>query len=368
MTSGPGPALAGACLSAPLAGAYVEAMVPVLEAVPNVSEGRDPELLRELVRVVASSGVEVLDHSADHDHNRAVLTFVGGPQAVEDAAFRVARLAVERIDLRRHQGVHPRVGALDVLPFVPLRGLTLEQAAASAHRVGRRLADELDLPVYWYGAAAPGGRRLLSELRRGGFEALRDGFPAGREPDLPEGGKARGPHPTAGVTCVGARPLLLAWNVYVAGVELEALRSVARDIRESGGGFPGLRALALELRSRERMQISMNLEDLETTDPFRVFRALEARVEALGGRLEGTEVIGMIPDALVLPAAGDRLGLFEARRSRLLSARLARHLGDRVSREVESLGAAVREAGPDVPEDVRAATRRLIQALRGSPS
>lgn len=331
-------------------------MVPVLEAVPNFSEGRDPTWVAGLVERVAATGADILDWSSDPDHNRSVVTFVGDPGTVEEAAVACALHAVEHIDLRKHQGVHPRVGALDVLPFVPLHGLTIEDAVRSAHRVGRTLA-ELGLPVYFYGAAAR-IRRSLAELRKGGFEAFRQGYPPGREPDLAPRGRT-GPHPTAGVVCVGARRVLLAWNVYVEGVPLDALRRLAGELREEGGGFPSLRALAFELRSRGRHQISMNLEDVEGSSPFDIFRFLERRATALGGRVTGTEVIGMIPDGLVLPAAADRLQLLDSSVSRLLSARLTEHVSARLSREVQALLAAVEEAGEGMPARVRDAVERL---------
>jgi glutamate formiminotransferase len=340
-------------------------MLPVLEAVPNFSEGRDLDWLRELVGVIGRAGVEVLDSSADPDHNRSVVTFVGDPASVEAAAVAAARFAMERIDLREHRGVHPRVGALDVLPFIPLQGLTLADAARSAHRVGAALAD-LGLPVYFYGeASTPPGRRL-AELRKGGFEAMREGFPEGRAPDLSAGrGSA---HPTAGATCVGARRVLLAWNVYVEGVDLERVRTLAGEVRELGGGFATLRALAFRLESNDRLQLSMNLEDPDRTSPFEVFRRVEQRVEEWGGRVTGTEVIGMIPDALVLPAAADRLHLLDAPPSRLLSTRLARHVSERAARHAEALLQAVSEAGDAVPALVREAALRLSGSLTHSPS
>jgi glutamate formiminotransferase len=335
-------------------------MLPVLEAVPNFSEGRDLDWLRELVGVIASTGVEVLDSSADPDHNRSVVTFLGDPAGVEAAAVAAARFAMERIDLRRHRGAHPRVGALDVLPFVPLHGLAISDAVKSAHRVGAALA-ELGLPVFFYGEASdPPGRRL-GDLRRGGFEALAEAFPEGRVPDLPAGRSAA--HPTAGVACVGARRLLLAWNVYVEGIELERVRALAREVRELGGGFASLRALALQLESNDRIQLSMNLEDLDRTSPFDVFRHVEQRVREWGGRVTGTEVIGMIPDPLVLPAATDRLLLLDSPPSRLLSTRLARHVAERAARHAEALLQAVRDEGEAVPTRVREAALRLSGSL-----
>lgn len=300
-------------------------MLPLLEAVPNFSEGRDLGWVRELVRVISGEGADVLDWTADPDHHRSVVTYIGAPATVERASLAAARFAIEGIDLRRHSGVHPRIGALDVLPFVPMGGLGMDVAVGSARRVARLLAEE-GVPVYLYGRAADGGGRRLAPLRRGGFEALQGGFPPGREPDLPAPAVPGSPHPTAGTTCVGAREVLLAWNVFVEGVDLEELKAVAAGLRETGGGFDHLRVLALALPESGRLQISMNLEDPLTTSPYDVFDAIEARVEALGGSVAGTEVIGMIPDPLVFPAAADRLKLLCPDHSRLLSRRVAEHM------------------------------------------
>lgn len=300
-------------------------MIPVLEAVPNLSEGRDGGLIRELVAAVEAHDVEVLDVSSDRDHHRCVLTYVGPPAQVEAASVAVAVLAAERIDLNHHVGVHPRVGALDVLPFVPLHDLTMGDAVGSAHRVGEELRAS-GIPVYLYGAASsPPGRRLV-EVRRGGFEALRGGFPPGLEPDLEIPSEPGRPHPTAGVTCVGAREVLLAWNVFVRGVDLDSLRSLARSIRETGGGFPHLRALALELPESGRHQIAMNLENPDVTSPVAVFDRISDGVGRLGGEVVGTEVIGMIPDALVFPDSWSRLKLLDRSETRLLSERVKRHV------------------------------------------
>lgn len=301
---------------------------PVLEAVPNFSEGRDLDVVADLVRALERPGTEVLDWSADPDHHRSVVTLIGEPAAVEDAVVEAAAVAVRRIDLTTHTGVHPRIGAIDVLPLVPLAGLTMDDAVLAARRVGRRLGAEVGLPVYFYGAAAADREgRGLARLRRGGFETLRQGWPEDRAPDvLPPDWPHPGAHPTAGVTCVGARKLLLAWNVDVEGITLDAARGIARRIREIGGGFTGLRAMALELPRQGRIQISMNLEDVEATSPLDVVQRIEALTRAAGGRAGRTEVIGMMPDELVFPAASERLRLTDAAPERLLSRRLARHL------------------------------------------
>lgn len=343
--------------------------MPVLEAVPNFSEGRDPEFLREVTTEMEREGVEVLDASADRDHHRSVVTLVGAPEQVEAALVASARVAIERIDLRRHRGVHPRIGALDVAPLVPLVRTPMATAVASARRVADGIA-ALGVPVYLYGRASSENASLPA-LRRGGFEALRDGFPEGREPFLSAGRRAA--HPSAGATCVGARALLLAWNLVVEGVSRSELASLARELRESEGGIPGVRALALHLEESGLAQLSMNLEDADTRDPDVVFEAAEAGVRSRGGRVVATEVIGMIPDTLVLRTSARTLRLLDAHPGRLLSARLAGHLARRGASDLEALVSWVRTCGSAVPDHVRRAAERLalpstITPIPGDPA
>jgi glutamate formiminotransferase len=273
--------------------------------------------------VVERAGVEVLDWSTDPDHHRSVLTYIGDPEQVEAASLDAARFALEHIDLRAHRGVHPRVGALDVLPFVPLQGLDMEAAVASARRVGAELG-RMGIPVFYYGMASSPPGRGLAELRRGGFEAPAAGFPPDLCADEPPGTVA--PHPTAGVTCVGAREVLLAWNVFLEGVDLAAAREIARTIRERGGGFRGLRALGLHLPGQDRLQISMNLEDPVGTSPLDVLAAIEREMASRGGRIVETQVIGMAPDALVHLPTVNRLVLPDLGPARVLSHRVAQHV------------------------------------------
>jgi glutamate formiminotransferase len=313
--------------------------VRLLEAVPNFSEGRDLAVVRAIVEAMRRAGADVLDWSADPDHHRSVVTIIGSPEIVEAAAVEGTRVAVDRIDLRRHRGVHPRVGAADVLPFVPLVGLTLEAAAASARRVGARLAGELGVPVYYYAEAArPAGRRL-AEARRGGYESLVEGWPPGREPDeLPIGWSHPGAHPRAGVSCVGARQPLLAWNVFVEGITLEQAEAIATGIRERDGRNRGVRALALALESRDALQISMNMEDPVATPPTAVYGEIERALEGMGGRVAETEIIGLAPDSLYASAAAERLRLRESGPRQLLSARVLAHLGARSGEEERAGG------------------------------
>lgn len=306
------------------------AAAPVVEAVPNFSEGRDPGFVAEVAQGFVRTGCDILHTTSDPDHNRSVVTLAGPPGAVEDGAVEAARLALERIDLRVHRGVHPRVGALDVLPFVPLAGMDMPRAVKMARRVGARIG-RLGIPVYFFGRASRPPGRGLASIRRGGFEALVS-EPSGRAPaDLPglerDGRPAhRFAHPTAGAVCVGARELLLAWNVDVEGISLEEAGSVATGIRESAGGFRGLRALAFFLPEQHRTQISMSLETPGRTDPMEVFAAIVLRVEALGGRVAGTEVIGMVPDAIT-DAAARAMAIRDWSPDRILSRRVAVRAG-----------------------------------------
>lgn len=307
-------------------------MTKVLEAVPNFSEGRDLDKVRALVDRIATFDVDVLDWSADPDHHRSVVTYIGPPGDVERASVAAAGFALEHIDLRGHVGVHPRVGALDVLPFVPLEGVDMSDAVASAHRTGEAIA-ALGVPVFFYAHASDPPGRGLAGIRRGGFEALRVGWGGRGGPDLPTGAQA--PHPTGGVTCVGAREILLAWNVFVEGVGVEGAREIAARIRERDGGFRGLKALGLRLEGQDRVQVSMNLENAERASPLDIFDRIESEVLALGGTVTETQVIGMMPNTLVLPEPADRLRLSDPGSARVLSHRVAGHLAGRVGQRTE---------------------------------
>jgi glutamate formiminotransferase len=321
--------LRGAC-DDPDAGLLSNRMTArLLEAVPNFSEGRDRSLVQAIVEAMGAAGADVLDWHMDEDHHRSVVTVVGVPEVVEEAAIAGARVAVERIDMTRHRGVHPRIGAVDVLPFVPLVGLTLPEARASARRVGARIVRELGVPIFYYGQASDPPGRKLSDLRRGGFELLVAGWTQDRTPDsVPDVWPYAGAHPTAGVTCVGARRVLLAWNVRCEGVDLAGAMRVAGALRERSGGLAGVRALAFELPSRGTIQISMNVEDPDVASPIVVFARLEQLLADEGGNVVETEVVGLVPDTLMCTAAADRLRLEAGAGQRLLSARLVKHLAE----------------------------------------
>jgi glutamate formiminotransferase len=260
---------------------------PLIECVPNFSVGRDPETLHAIRQAICSvSDVLLLRSEMDPDHNRAVITFAGGPQSVLEAALRGISAAVEHIDLRQHHGVHPRIGAADVIPFVPLQGATLEDCAALAHRAGQDVWKRLGVPVYFYEAAARSPERVpLENVRRGGFER-----PA-LAPDL--GGPAL--HPTAGACIIGARKLLLAFNVNLHTTDLSIAQAIARKIRASSGGLPFVKAMGVPLLTRNLVQVSMNLTDFEQTPLRRVFHAVSQEAAARGVSIAGTQIVGLIP-------------------------------------------------------------------------
>ena len=320
-------------------------MTPVVGAVPNFSEGRDPRFPDAVADAFAEAGCEVFHVTSDPDHHRSVITVAGPPEAVEDGAVAASIVAMREIDMRHHEGVHPRVGALDVLPFVPFYGISMEEVARLARRAGHRIA-ALGIPVYFYGQASDPPGRPLASIRRGGFEALAlaadaedDGRPGSANraaADLPGQDADGAPvhrfaHPSAGAVCVGARQVLLAWNVDVEGVSQEDAREIAAGVRESGGGFRGVRALGVRLPRQGRLQVSMNLEDPSATDPLSVFRAVERGVRQRGGRVAGVEVIGMIPDPLSDPAVAPATAVRGWSEDRLLGRRLQAYLAARSS-------------------------------------
>jgi glutamate formiminotransferase/formiminotetrahydrofolate cyclodeaminase len=265
--------------------------------VPNFSEGRKAETVERLARAIESvAGAVVLDMHMDADHNRSVITFVAEREVMVEAAVRAVALAAELIDLRQHKGEHPRLGATDVLPFVPVSGVTMEDCVALAHAAGERIARELSIPVYFYEHAARAADRVrLEDVRRKGFEQLRDEIEliAARAPDA---GTAR-IHPTAGATVVGARPFLIAYNINLQTDDLSIARKVARAVRGRDGGLRYLKALAFELRTRGITQVSMNLVDYEKTQLHHAFEAVRREASRYGVPLAGSELVGLVPQA-----------------------------------------------------------------------
>ncbi len=269
----------------------------IVECVPNFSEGRKPETVAQLVAVIESvAGALVLDTHSDPDHNRTVITFVADVDAVVEAAVRACALATELIDLRTHTGQHPRVGALDVLPFVPVRGVTLDDCVRLAHEAGERIAHELGVPVYFYEAAALRPERVnLEDVRRKGFEQLRAeiGVDPARAPDV---GAAR-VHERAGAIAVGARPFLVAYNVNLHTTDVAIARRIARAVRGRDGGLRYVKALGLELPARGLTQVSMNLVRHEQTTLHHAFAAVKREAARWGVNVTGSEIVGLIPQS-----------------------------------------------------------------------
>jgi len=278
---------------------------PLVECVPNFSEGRDAATIDALrAAITAVTGVRLLDVQSDTAHNRSVFTFVGNPAAVVEAAFAAMRVATDRIDLTKHTGEHPRMGATDVVPFVPVVGSTMQECADLARQLGERVGKELAIPVFLYAKAAtrPEHQRL-PDIRKGEFEALRERTLA---PDF-------GPtkvHPTAGVTAIGARPFLVAFNVYLDTQEIAVAKEIAKQIRTSSGGLPGVQASGFIVDGLA--QVSMNLLDIDITSPAVVFNAIKARAEKQGVGVQYSEIVGLIPERALVGAAESLLRLSNA--------------------------------------------------------
>jgi len=279
-------------------------MTEIVECVPNVSEGRRKEVIDALSTVISQvAGVKLLDVDPDESHNRTVFTFVGAGAAVSEAAFQLAKKAAELIDLNHHQGEHPRMGATDVVPFVPVQGARMEDCVALARKLGERLGVELRIPVFLYGeAASRPDRRNLPDVRRGEFEGLRD--EVGKNPDKDPDYGPRKVHPTAGATAVGARPFLIAYNVNLASKDIEAAKEIAAKVRERDGGLPAVRALGFELADRGLVQVSMNLVDFAKTSPEKAFEAVSREAKARKLKVHSSEVVGLVPLA-ALPASAE---------------------------------------------------------------
>lgn len=270
-------------------------MQRLVECVPNFSEGRKPDTVQEIAAAISAvNTVCVLDKHIDPDHNRSVITFVATPERIVEAAVAGVKRASELIDMRRHQGVHPRLGATDVLPFVPVNGVTLEECVALAHEAGRMIARDLSIPVYFYESAAlHAGRVNLEDVRRGAFELLREQIVTNpeRAPDV-------GPsqiHESAGAIVVGARPFLIAFNVLLRSDDITIARQIARTIRARNGGLPFLKALGFQLQTRNVVQVSMNLVNYQVTGMGDAYDAIRRQTDALGVEIESTEIVGLVP-------------------------------------------------------------------------
>jgi glutamate formiminotransferase len=303
-------------------------MKRLIECVPNFSEGRDTSRIAALVREVDRvTGARVLDCHSDPDHNRSVLTFAGEPEAVEEAALAVVGKAAELIDLNQHRGEHPRIGATDVLPFVPLEGVSMEECAVVARRAGGEIWRRYGIPVYFYESAAMRPERAkLENIRRGQFESLREEVL--RDPDrAPDVGEAR-LHPTAGAVAVGARKLLIAYNIMLSTADVSVAEQIARAIRESNGGLPAVKAIGVAARSRGLTQVSMNLTDFEVTSIQQAFDAVRREAERRVCTIEGSEIVGLAPERALDVTADYFFQLDSFSRGQILEDQIASAFGE----------------------------------------
>lgn len=296
----------------------------LVECVPNFSEGRRREVIDAIRDAISSQPVHLLDVSSDADHNRTVITFAGEPETVLEAMFRGTAIAVSLIDLDAHEGVHPRIGAVDVVPFVPLRDVSIADCVRLAERLGQRVGDELGIPVYLYEAAAKRPERVnLANVRRGGYEALKDSIDTDAE-RAPDFGPAR--MGKAGAMAIGARGPLIAFNAYLNTANVEIAQQIAIAIRESGGGLAFLKAMGVLVAGQA--QVSMNVIDFRRTSLFTIMEALHAEAQKHGVIVTHSELVGLTPQAALLDYAIESLGLPIETRSQILEQRLGAITGD----------------------------------------
>ncbi|HET9532104.1 MAG TPA: glutamate formimidoyltransferase [Blastocatellia bacterium] len=297
-------------------------MRKIVECIPNFSEGRRTEVIDSIVAAIkASPGAVLLDRESDPNHNRSVVTFVATPEQAVDAAIAAARTAAELIDLNKHKGEHPRMGATDVIPFVPISGVGMDECIALARECGERMWRELSIPVYLYEKAATRPEREnLATVRKGQFEGIRDEI-ATIEARRPDFGEAR-VHPTAGITAVGARPPLIAYNVNLGTADVEVANKIARAVRHQTGGLRYVKALGFELKDRGIVQVSMNMVNYEGTPLFRAFEMIKREADRYGVPVVGSEIVGLVPQQALNAVADFYLQLENFSQDQILEHRL----------------------------------------------
>lgn len=276
-------------------------MTAIIESVPNFSEGRRQDVIDAILAACNSvEGARVIDHSSDPDHNRSVVTMVGSPEAVTEALFRGIAKAAELIDMNQHQGEHPRIGATDVVPLVPIRDISMEECVALARALAQRVSTELNIPTYlYYKAATRPDREVLAHIRKGEYEGLKAALEAGDADRLPDFGP---PHlGSAGATVIGARPPLIAYNIYLTTSDVSIAKKIAKAIRHSSGGMRHLQAMGLLVEGRA--QVSMNFLDYTRTPIYRVTEMIRREASRYGVGIQSAELIGLIPERALLDAA-----------------------------------------------------------------
>ncbi len=297
-------------------------MAKIVECVPNFSEGRRVDVIEAIAQEIRKvEGVRLLAYEYDKDHNRSVFTFIGPPDGVKEAAFLACSKAADLIDMNKHSGEHPRIGATDVIPFIPISNVSMADCVKLANELGAKIANNLGIPIYLYEyAAASSKRRNLADVRRGQYEGLKEAIQTDpeRRPDF-------GPctlHPTAGATVVGARMPLVAYNVNLATDNLDIAKAIAKAVRHSSGGLRFVKALGLEIKQRGIVQVSMNLTDYEKTPIFRVFEMIKSEADRYGVEILGSEVIGLVPMNALVDSAEHYLRIENFDRSQVLENRL----------------------------------------------
>jgi glutamate formiminotransferase / 5-formyltetrahydrofolate cyclo-ligase len=282
--------------------------MPIIESIPNVSEGRRPDVVERLAAAVRETpGVRLLDYSSDASHNRSVITLVGGAASLKSALLSLFEVAVATIDLRSHKGEHPRVGAVDVVPFVPIEGVTMAECVALAREVGAAVAERFDVPVFLYEEASDNPlRKNLEDIRRGEFEGLAAKMASpGWSPDF----GPSSPHPSAGASVIGARMPLIAYNINLDTDRLEVARKIAAAIRHSSGGLRYVKAMGVKLEDRNLAQVSINLTNYQKTAMHRVFDMVAREAARYGVRVLESEIVGLVPSAALIGAAEHYLQL-----------------------------------------------------------
>jgi len=301
-------------------------MVKLIECVPNFSEGRRTDVIEAIVKPFKETkGCYLLDYRADPDHNRLVVSLVGEPEALKESLIKSAKVAIENIDLNKHQGAHPRIGAIDVIPFVPLRNITMEECVEFSRKFAEVFHRETQVPVYFYEESAlRPERRKLEVIRKGQYEALKEEIAKPeRHPDIGEPKL----HPTAGATVIGARKFLVAFNVNLHTKDVNIAKAIAKAIRSSSGGFSAVKAIGLELKERGMTQVSMNIVDYEKNALYRVLELIKAEAKRWGISIAETEVYGMVPVAALLESTSYYMQIADFDPNQVIELRLLDLLG-----------------------------------------
>ena len=297
----------------------------LLECIPNFSEGRDTEKIEKIVNPFRTTdGVKLLDYSADKDHNRLVITALGGPEELKEAVFKASQIAVDIIDLNKHEGEHPRMGAVDVVPFTPVKNVEMEEAIELSKEVGKKLSEKLDLPIYLYEESASNSQRKnLANIRKGEFEDFSEKIK--KEEWKPDYGKAE-IHPTAGATVVGARMPLVAFNINLDTDNLDIANKIAKKVRHSSGGLRYCKAIGVELKERGIVQVSMNMTNYTKTALYQTFEMVKFEAERYGINIIGSELIGLLPAQALYDVAEYYLKLEDFTTNQIMENRLLEDL------------------------------------------